>query len=427
MKQFDEIFRKNVKKAFSSYNADHLAEEGWNSFVAGRKGRRRITAVIPLWTRAASAAIIIGIGMFIAYKISDRNMTQEILSEIKPDVTKEEKLIQYKEADKAILPVVVSVEDPVNKESQVKMTVAEFHQPSAESDSLPELTLLKNEKIIPDDIAESRLLKRADLPVLPETGAPAEFPEDTKPEGLQTEDIMPEKEEHGQEKSHGRRTLLAGFSGLLAQSGGTASPASGLSVGFYLDQKLTRKISFRPGLALAVHSFGLEDWNGISEFNYSVPLYDGTSGRPDSYNGHLDMLAMELPLNFVFRIIEKERSGVYLSAGASTLIYISQRFTGNFVNEYTKGSTNTMTGEYSSETRYSTVEVENDYAAFSHADFFGLANLSAGYSFPYGKTGTLLIEPFIQLPINDLTSLDLRVRYGGVSMKLQFGKQENGK
>ncbi len=77
-----------------------------------------------------------------------------------------------------------------------------------------------------------------------------------------------------------------------------------------------------------------------------------------------------------------------------------------------------------SETRYSSVEVEKDYGAFSRADFFGLANLSAGYSFPYSKTGIMLIEPFMQLPVNDLTSLNLRIRYAGVSMKLRFGRQE---
>ncbi len=37
MKLFDDIFRENVKKAFSSYNADHLADEAWNSFVAMKK------------------------------------------------------------------------------------------------------------------------------------------------------------------------------------------------------------------------------------------------------------------------------------------------------------------------------------------------------------------------------------------------------
>ena len=105
------------------------------------------------------------------------------------------------------------------------------------------------------------------------------------------------------------------------------------------------------------------------------------------------------------------------------MIYLNQQFTADVVNAYTKVSYNNASGLYSSETHYSTVEVEKDYGAFSRTDFLGLANLSAGYSFPYSKTGTMLIEPFLQLPVSDLTSLNLRVRYGGISMKLRFGKQ----
>ena len=109
------------------------------------------------------------------------------------------------------------------------------------------------------------------------------------------------------------------------------------------------------------------------------------------------------------------------------MIYFSQQFSGDLVNEYTQKQLNTATGLMDSETRYSTITVENTYGAFSRTDYFGLVNLSAGYSLPFSKTGTLLIEPFLQLPLSDLTSLDLRVRYGGISMKLRFGNQYSDK
>lgn len=229
-------------------------------------------------------------------------------------------------------------------------------------------------------------------------------------------------EEQGQKRLKGR-TLMAGLSGLSAQSSGRATPASGLSVGLYLDQKLTKKISVRPGIALAMQSFGLNNSSIPAVITEAMSSYDGTNGSLYSSEGQLSMLTMELPLNIVFRIVERKRSAFYVSAGASTMIYLSQQFTAGFVSEYKKTSYDTMTGEYSSETRYSTVEVENDYGALSRADFFGLANFSAGYTFPYSKTGTLLIEPFVQVPVSDLTSLDLRVRYAGISLKMQFGKK----
>ena len=73
------------------------------------------------------------------------------------------------------------------------------------------------------------------------------------------------------------------------------------------------------------------------------------------------------------------------------------------------------------DTRFSSVEVENKEKAFSHTDYFSLANLSAGYSLPFGKN-TIMIEPYLQIPVSGVTSLDLKIYYSGISLKLKFGK-----
>jgi hypothetical protein len=415
MKQFDDIFRENVEKAFGSYNADHLVDEGWNSFVAGRKGRRRFVSVIPLWAKAASVAIIIGIGAFFAYHIFTRQLRQETITVAPPSVDMEIEATSPVETTEAVSPIIATVSEPVRQARQVESSITVIQEkPAAEMGTPLKENRINQKSVLLPFVAEKRFLTPVDSLNLPAAEALKVFQEEGKPE---TGEAKPEK-------GSGKTSFMAGISGLLAQADEAASSAPGVSVGFYLEQKITERISVRPGLALSMHSFGLENKNGITEFNYSVPLNDGTSGRIDSYNGQLNMLAMELPLNIVFKIFDKERSGFYVSAGASTMIYISQQFTGDFVNEYTKQSFNSMTGGITSETRYSTVEVQNNYGAFSRTDLFRLVNLSAGYSFPFSTTGTLIIEPFLQLPLNDLTSLDLRVRYGGISMKVRFGKQD---
>jgi len=74
------------------------------------------------------------------------------------------------------------------------------------------------------------------------------------------------------------------------------------------------------------------------------------------------MIAMEIPMNIVFKVFERKRSGIYISAGASTMIYFNQKFTGDLVNEYTQEYFNTSTNSMSSETRYSKVSVDNSYS-----------------------------------------------------------------
>ena len=97
MKKVNDIFRENVEKAFITYNADHLADKGWKLFVVRKKVRRSRAAVIPVWVRAASVVLLIGLGVFFAYKISMRQTAQEIISGIESEVKKDEKQVAQDE------------------------------------------------------------------------------------------------------------------------------------------------------------------------------------------------------------------------------------------------------------------------------------------------------------------------------------------
>lgn len=425
MEQFDDILRENIKKAFSSYYAEHLADEGWNSFVRAGKGRGRRTLIIPLWARAASVLLIVGLGAYLSYRIFTRQSTRELISGNEAPVMKIEQSKVQSEKARTLTPVIEPSAEPLPVDEHYEKKVAETRPVSTESIFISESLAIDNESVLTQLSPENRVLVPEKVKGHFIPGVSNELQKQLIPEEIAANDGISgdlTAEEQGEKRLKGR-TLMAGLSGLSAQSSGRATPASGLSVGLYLDQKLTRRISVRPGLALAMHSLGLNNSSIPAGITEAMSMYDGTNASLYSSEGQLNMLAMELPLNIVFMILDKKNSAFYVSAGASTMIYLSQQFKAGFVSEYKKTSYDTMTGEYSSETRYSTVEVENDYGALSRADFFGLANFSAGYSFQYSKTGTLLIEPFLQVPVSDLTSLDLRVRYAGISMKMQFGKK----
>jgi hypothetical protein len=106
------------------------------------------------------------------------------------------------------------------------------------------------------------------------------------------------------------------------------------------------------------------------------------------------------------------------------MIYLDQSFSSNFTNVYTEQKVDLASGNVYQETRSQDVNVKSDEQAFSHVDYFGLTNLSAGYSLPLKKGGNMLVEPFVQLPVSDLTSFNVRIRYGGLSLKFRFGKND---
>lgn len=428
MNNFDDRLRENVKKAFSNYNSDHLTDEGWDSFVAMQKGRRRRAVIFPLWARAASVLLIIGLGATIAYRLSVRQQTGEIISSVESAAGRNEE---------QVTPVTESDPKPAATTGRIEKTAPD-NQPAiafGEPFLKPDQTSNEGDKI--QEKVENRSANPDILPVSSATIPLSEFYTSSAPEEIRpgysrsgisdSETVEASDESPDPEKSSRGMRFLAGLSGSMARAGEESSPASGMSMGFYLSQKITNRLSVRPGLALAMQSFGLENGGRPAGISYNIPLYDGTNGIPYSYEGRLSMMAVELPLNLVVTLFERKRSGLFVSAGTSSLFYISQQLEADVVNTYTKMELNTSTGQYTAATMFSTVEVEKEYDSFSRADFFGLANLSAGYSFPYSKTGIMLVEPFVQLPVDDLTSLNLRIRYAGVSMKIQFGKREQEK
>jgi hypothetical protein len=420
MKQFDKIFREKAVKAFDSFNADHLADAGWNSYAKKYRRKSGFALWLPLWAKAASVIILISAGTFLTYRAFYReigSISPDIVKFEQPNVesggagtkgfTPEKGISTIADAGKIEVGE-TKAEDTKEPElpgvPDIRIADASTHdlQVSGQPDSLriPDQSILPS---ITGRFIESNIL--AD--VLPQ-------------EVTEIELTISDPEEEITTKLR-KTTLMAGFSGMMAGVKDAISSAPGVALGFYIDHELTRRISVRPGLAFTRNTYGLQSTESIPSLaSYSTPEIDGLRATMESYEANMDVIAMELPLNFVFKIWERGKSSFFVSSGASTVIYLDQKFNGSFRNSYTKTITNSVSGEISFQTDYTVVDVESEHEAFSHVDYFGLANLSAGYSLPFGKNGSLYVEPFVQMPLSDLTSLNMRIRYGGLSMKLKF-------
>jgi hypothetical protein len=256
---------------------------------------------------------------------------------------------------------------------------------------------------------------------LNESADVAKLPENNLAEDLSEEIVINEPVEESQAVN--KTSIIAGFSGLMSTIENMMVNSPGVSVGFYIEHRLTRRLSVRPGLALAKHSYGTKNMMAGTVFLSSLDNNGLMTGTVDSYENKLDILTMEVPVNMVYTIMERGKSSLFVSAGVSTIVYLDQDFSSSFTNVYTEQKLDVASGSVYEETRLQEVNVENDEKAFSHVDYFGLANLSAGYSMPLRKGGSMLFEPFLQLPVSDLTSFNVRIRYGGLSLKFRFGKE----
>jgi hypothetical protein len=458
MSKFDDIFSRKAKEAFENYNADHLAGDGWDFFASRYGKQRRRTIVFPLWARAASIIILVTAGVLFMNRFISRNpgeptglTAQQSGNEMSDSTEAQTDTNAVETATTASVPVIadneLSTRETVTGAGQTgndgrrvrqatntggldgltpdtgnlasgrtgdaqtrktgNLAAGQSNEPAiavvTESDKMDDIYAGVNLALNPIEI---RLTEKADSRLnLP----PVKVLDDYR----------------AQPRQKMTTTLMTGLSGLMASIDNATTTAQGVSIGFYVERQLTRRISVRPGLAMAKHSYGME---GTPEevlagantiMDYAAPELNGLSGTTSSYEADIDLLLMEVPVNFVFSLWRRAEKNFFISTGASTMLYLSQHMTGSFNNTYTK----TMADSYGGTTyatKTTTVQVEREHHLLNRVDFLGLANFSAGYSMPFGRGTHLLLEPFVQLPVKDLTSMNLRIRYGGLSMKIQF-------
>lgn len=446
MSKFDDIFSRKAKEAFDNYDAGHLADRGWDSF-SGKYGRKRSrTIIIPLWARAASIIILVTAGVLFINRLDRRHAGEpaDRLAQEAGDIKADSLLV---ENDTSSLTPASAAADQgfdavAGKSAQASASTAvRTGQASFSTAKRARLdssaTATGAGQALTSPAERARLAVNEDAAAGPPLSADinsagglagvtlasgpmekrltdeADIRLNLKPRpALKDYPVLP--------RERMTTTLMTGFSGMMASIDNASSNAQGVSVGFYVEQQLSRRISVRPGLAMARHSYTMEGTpGGSAAFDYAAPELNGVSGTATSYNADINVVSMEVPVNLVFSIRKRGESSLFVTTGASTVLYLSQHLSGNFSNTYTRATADSN-GGVSYESMTTSVKIESKKEPLSRVDFLGLANFSAGYSFPVAGTSHLVFEPFVQLPIKDLTSMNLRIRYGGLSFKLKF-------
>jgi hypothetical protein len=451
MKDFDDIFSRKAKEAFENYDADHLAEEGWNAYVS-RYGKRRSRAIfIPLWARAASIIVLVTAGVLFINRMNHRQpgdpadqIAQETRSALADSLLSEEDTASGTPArestDQASVEAVSPARhamQPDNAKRDVNLldaagpvlaesnkadgisggihTIISAGVPPAESSGVSST----NSSEVPsgtssgDQSGSTYRVTIAAGPIEKRLTDGAEPRLNLQPKPAPKDFLALPRERM-------TTTLMTGFSGMMASIDNARTNAQGVSIGFYVERQLSRRISVRPGLAMARHSYALENTpGGSAAFDYDAPELNGMSGTTTSFKADINVVSMEVPVNFVFSVRKRGESNLFVTTGASSVLYLNQQLSGNYINTYTKTIVDSY-GDVSYESRTTSVRVDSEQELLNRVDFLGLANFSVGYSFPFAGFSHLVFEPFVQLPIKDLTSMNLRIRYGGLSFKVQF-------
>ncbi|MDZ7634798.1 MAG: hypothetical protein U5L72_10430 [Bacteroidales bacterium] len=308
MKQFDEEFGRKAKEAFDNFNAEHLAEEGWNSYT--RKYGKRPTRpfIIPLWARVASVAAILTLVVLLTNRITHTSADEpgnQLAQENRSGLTdhainKEDTAVASPGiADTGSVAEVAAGETTVTADSgpvieaaagettviassgkaskTITSKVGQSNQTGREKPGgqindaagpvLAEAVKAEKSQLTGADEAggshlteadkagESLLAENSMAPEMKLSENPAEIRlTDATDTGLKLKPKEAAEDFFDLPRERMATTILTGLSGMMASIDNTTSASQGVSIGFYVEQQLTRRISVRPGLAMAKHN-----------------------------------------------------------------------------------------------------------------------------------------------------------------------------
>ena len=424
MDSFEKDFSRKVKEAFDNYNADHLVEAGWHSFQKKLEGKKRAGFVFPLWAKAATIGILLAIGSLITYRLTqvvdETPMAEATKVESEPGTVREE-------IEKAI-------EKPFPSEKKRLVQEPQMVNINQKQRAIKTLNndLSDTSETVSVAVTEDYKSEHADTIMLTQAVSPRESvqevstDDDQDPIAVAIVEIEGDNErpllplalpDAGHELSKQPKTSLgARLSGMYAVTKTAISDYPGIAIEFYANHRITNNLSIQPGLALAKHSYSMVDFSPKAD--YLTPSMDNFTGSTDFYKTNMDIVAMEIPINIVLDVVKRPYNNIFITMGTTTLVYLDQRYRGMYNNVYVN---NDISNGFP-EIVYQVDKTEDRFDAFSHTDFFGLANLSIGYSFLLFNMGELSIEPFVQVPLKELTSLGVYMSFGGVSANFRFNR-----
>ncbi|MCH7402812.1 outer membrane beta-barrel protein [Belliella kenyensis] len=128
---------------------------------------------------------------------------------------------------------------------------------------------------------------------------------------------------------------------------------------------------------------------------------------------------LELPINLKYKVLENNKTGIYLITGVSNMVYLNQRNVGTFT------SANFMTAGLMSNSQVSTqtfveTSTPSDNAENSEGNIGQMVNFSLGYEYNL-KNGTYLsLEPFYKMSVGGQTFVNQQFAIGGLNLRMNF-------
>lgn len=425
MKPFDEQFADKVREVFDQHE-EAFRPGAWEALASRMhgNGRGRVLAFVGKrpWLSTAAAILIIAGGMLLWQRlliVPQNNGSEVALIQAKEEVVRAEDYAERESLRPETTPdaIPVGVADrPVLAEASML-----FVTPTPEPDIKPAMALLPETHVSPETTLLPETHVSPETVLLPEQDVSQAMVLPAKP-GIPSETAMlPEPEMHTGALAVDASPLSWDISAgpMITYVEQQMSGGLGFAGGVTGRWNVLPKLAIATGMLLAYQQFSVRDMPLSSRFSYDAAKPENITAEVVA-NHDYELLSLDFPLNLRWKISENRRHGFFVSAGVSSLLFLQQNVTGQTTAYVKEVYDNPETNAIIERNYTSTADISASYQAFTHFDFARLLNLSFGYALKHNKS-TMVIEPFVKVPLGGLGSRELNMGMGGVVLRYQFG------
>lgn len=441
MKNFDDVFAEKVREVFDSYH-EPCPEGAWEAFSEKMNRRKKKVFLFPPLAWAAGLALLLSVSALLWFYPNDnqqlaqtsqsesnnQNVESSLGAEDIPNPsetivqpTESEALVSLPSAKPAVLAKspgksLLSIDEKTLQHTQPPTALVTKENMEASENILPQLTSNK-------EIAEQSLTHQEIMTIekeITETKQTEDIAE--KPGLVIPDDFLKNQNQWAYEVSTDAAVKSeSGFdfgmtvSSMMAFSEGSVSNKPGISGGVLSGFRLNNLLGIASGLIVSRHNYQFQGFMAFKNEDMATDDFQVSHSYERQSDNDFDIVALDIPLNITFHTGSEPGKGFYFTTGVSSFVYLQEKYSyeRTLVNNTVVYSPET--GQLSNQYSVERSQVNESYEPLSRFDFARQWNFSLGYLFRFSH-GSLAIEPYIKIPIGELTHQRIRLGHGGIGL-----------
>ena len=397
-KLFNKILKKKIKKVFNNHREAYNPDD-WEKMRVLLTGKKRGLIIWMQIAKAASVVLFVGVSTFYVNRNDDTQHSKNINTEQNKVYNTENKPL------KETIKFSTLNKHKISLSENVKNRIYPYTEQTINNDlnKIDENNRVAVNKS--DSTISANKIKTAENKL-----------NDSLSKSLQIQlteyQLLAVEEEH---KS--RFDFAVAIASMYSYSSQATNGSINMGAGFSASYNLSEKLSISSGLLIAKQSLSYNSGSLDMLFDNSANNYETNVSKLNdntSSDSQIEFIGLDIPLNVKYKIKK-----LIITTGISSLVYISEK---NIYSSYkliSNTAFNSTSNKYETVNTLQNVQIEEKTSAFSSMDFAGLLNLSVAYQLPLNK-GSITFEPFIKYPISKISSADLKIGSGGLSLQYCF-------